>query len=383
MAADQKGWREGTAATLSETKALTSSVRSVLLQIQGGEVDVLGGLTQSCRPPANAAEVAAVDERIRELLAASKKARGAANALAHERRVKYGLLKLSEQRLGMRAKRPEKELFKDRLDEALANEQRVLTAAREELRTVEKELYKHESDLENVSACLVKEVAQMRKLPNGASGKLGKSVSLPALAKTPGGGNGGDATVPPSTPASPTGAAADPSLAGMSVRDLMKCAAQREDASERACKRGSEALLKAGDDCSRACARVVECLEQRTAELGELKTKLREQQEEADEAIVEMDRALKMMRRESEMCKPDAQKKVDTANEVFAQLKSSREKLAADLRSKSTALKIDQTCKNMAPHSVDLSRRRPKNGANSNFNTTKSSVDFERPVSSP
>lgn len=268
-------------------------------------------------------------------------------------------------------------------------------AAREEFRSNEKELEQVEHDLLAVHVYLVREVAHMRKPPL-ASSKLGKSVSLPALAKTPtaGAGGGGGDVIAPASPAnvrtSPTNAAAspsgsmpgvvalDPALQGISSPDLLKMATQRMGRAEEACNRSDAASLKLGEDCSRAIAHVADCMEKRTAELNSIRDSLRDQQDEADGAIAEMDRALKMMKREKEMRKPDAGAKVEKAEAILAQLKASREKLALDLRSKEKALKIDETCKNLAPHRVEAHRRRRKSDA-----CTQPTETTMRPVTSP
>jgi len=150
-------------------------------------------------------------------------------------------------------------------------------------------------------------------------------------------------------------------------------------------------MLRLSDDQNRAAERVSEQLDKRTTELSDLKAKLLDQQAEADVAIYEMERFITKIKRvnvalsveQGDTPEQEAKhnEKVKKAEDAFEQIKSSRNKIAEDIRCKASALKIDEMCKILTLTKVQIGPRiRKKKAATDTSSLTETNMTM-RPAS--
>jgi hypothetical protein len=389
--ADQKGWAGASAATLNQTKAHVGSVYKTIQQLSAGEAE-----SDNQPHPGKAVwmpDTSSLEHRITEGKEASKKCREVIHQMQLMRKNQYGFLTRCEQRLDLRLQRPPTELFNDKLQEALDNEKAVISESRQKLKDQEAQLMQVVTDIDSVLVYLVREVTKKRKHANSAG--LHKSVSLPSISK-PGSPGGASASGrPPTTPAAGSQSLTlmpcreDPGLKGLSCDELMKCAQQREAAASPACKRSKEVMQRLSDEHTRATERVNDCLDKRVAELGDMKSNLLAQQAEADVAIYEMEKFINRVKRVNQSGDtPESEakqaEKVKKAQEAFEQIKSSRQKLAEDIRYKARALQIDESCKILTLTKVQLvPRLRRKKGTGGNDCSLSGTNTTMKPASAP
>lgn len=383
--ADQKGWHGATHATLNQTKAHVGSVYKLIQQLNSGSGEVESDSQLHPGKCVWMPDTSTLDHRISEVKEATKKCREVIHYLQLMRRNLYGYVPRCEQRLKLRTQRPPSELFNDPLHEALESEKAVLTDSRQKLKEQEVQLVKAVSELEAVQTYLVREVTKKRKAASATG--LHKSVSLPSLTKPD--SPASKAASPAATMSATFWLPEDPALKGKSCDELMKCAEQREAATVPVCKRSNEVMQRLSDDHTRAQERVTDCLDKRTAMLGDLKSKLLEQQAEADVAIYEMERFITKIKRVNQSG-PDTPEqdakvaeKVKKAEEAFEQIKASRQKLAEDLRCKASALKIDESVKILTLTKVNFTkprRKKPKPDESCSMSGTERTM---KPTSAP
>merc|ERR1712039_1004674 len=134
---------------------------------------------------------------------------------------------------------------------------------------------------------------------------------------------------------------------------------KREDIALKALSISNEMLTKVTGECTQASAKVDACFVKKIPELMEVKRQLHEQLMESITTISDAERLLNRMQFHAKHAAPDAkpdpkkEEAMKKADAMLAELKEHKSKLQADHQAKTTALQIEQTCKNLIARRVD------------------------------
>lgn len=349
-----KSWANATAANVTQTGNAVSSLRQVLEQLQKKDIVDNVDTDSRSRLMKGTAEVDTIDSRIEEVKESVKKIGDQYLRIQYEFRIKWGQLKVCEQRLESRAKRPESEHFKDHLNEALEYERKVLKESRLELQTHAKDAMKVQAELQVVCGYLNRDVAHKRTPATHLGKHPRKSASVPQLPQIK--NNLDNLTV-----------AEDPVLSKLKAPELIKTALEREERAEKVCRKSSEVMLRVSGICAQALARVVASMEKRCIEVGDLKKQLYEQLQEANGTVADAERVLQRMEMQDRLRQeaaaaameeppqpnPAKEQKMKAAQKFLADLKAARLKVEEDYRNKTASLKVEESCKSLIAGRVD------------------------------
>jgi len=236
----------------------------------------------------------------------------------------WGSLILCEKRNKLRQERPETEMFKDNVDQALEREMQTLLGARE-----------HLHGLVNRGETLR---TQMEVLRVQLQGEQSRETIMQRLNKSN---------------SSPMVLSSDQQPQPASTKDILKKAvAVIEEAAELP-KQSFLIRSQVHSNCDLAANDVHTHLDRRKAELGNLIKGLMDEKVDAEKTIGEAERKIVGLRRRAQntMETPRSSKatedQVAAADSMVVELKSLRDTLEVDLCKKMQALKIDQSCRQL------------------------------------
>mmetsp|Transcript_54987 Transcript_54987/g.112259 ORF Transcript_54987/g.112259 Transcript_54987/m.112259 type:complete len:484 (+) Transcript_54987:83-1534(+) len=232
----------------------------------------------------------------------------------------WGSLMLCEKRQKIRERRPQTELFRDHVDDALWREQQLLTTSREKLADLAKRGEALRSELQVFRIQLGTEESREKALR-----RIMHSNSAPQL---------------------PSGQADTP-------KDVLKQALAKLGEAAELPSRSASARAMVIAQCDLANADVITSLDRRKAELGELIKGLQDQRAGAEKTVGDAEKRIQRLRRhaQSTMETPRSSKVTDdqlsSAASLMVDLRSLKESLEVDLSNKYQALKIDESCRNL------------------------------------
>lgn len=352
---NQKAWATAAASTLNENREHNQSLRNLLQQCAGPEFVEAPKVDDQKAKAKSAGAIASFEARILEVKEAIKRVGEVYVHLSHECKSRYGQLQLCEQRIELREKRPPSEIYKDNVQEALENEQKVVTDARAMLQKTAKECSQSRGDLEMTLLYLGKDMAKTRTPP----ATLQKSVSLPQIVKSPQESPAGVASTTKSLKqvesASFMPSTEDPVLQAMKTDELIKCAISREERAALVVRIGTEVLSKVSQGCDEASQRVSFCLEKKTAEVAYIKKELHEQVKDTNLTLAETDKVFMRLKRTHPQTDSNLQKIV-AVEALVKNLEASKQKLEDNYRCKTASLNVDQSCKLLSAGKVDARR---------------------------
>jgi len=244
----------------------------------------------------------------------------------------WGSLILCEKRNKLREERPETEMFKDNVDQALERELKTLLGARE-----------HLNGLVKRGETLRTQMEALREQLNGEKSRetimqrLTKSNSTPAVLSN----------------SSPAVMSCDQRPQPTPTKDVLKKAVAVIDEAAELPKQSFVIRSQVHSNCELAATDVHTHLDRRKAELGDLIKGLADEKADAEKTIGEAERRIVGLRRRAQntMETPRSSKATDdqvsSAESMVVELKSLKDTLEADLCKKMQALKIDQSCRQL------------------------------------
>jgi len=296
---------------------------------------------------------------------------------------------MCEARLEMRERRPPQERFQDHVHAALVSEHKILTGARAEIDALSKKAEKSHAELKAVQLRLAKGAARREANIKRAATKpkLKSSLSLPMLVKAPSEppspSNAAAPTSPSNAPQSPKYAPLSPSmtrltenpderaLSGVSIQDLIKLARERAKSALSMSEKCADALHKNSEQCDKATANVVASLEKRRTENIALKEQLTSQHKEVTQTVLAAEELIARLKMAQMVAAsptnrneaPPSEAEQKAAEEKWAELQSTEAALVElktakgliedDIRRKTAAMKIDESCKILRAVGVD------------------------------
>jgi len=237
----------------------------------------------------------------------------------------WGIMMLCEQRQRLRQDRPQTELFRDQVDQALEREWQMLTAARVELNdlTVSGEALRKKLEVLHVQL----NTEQSRET---ALRRIMKSHSAPQL---------------------PSGQT--PQANGSSTKEIIKKAIALVDEAT-AHPRLAYAIVSKVNSLSDLMTNEVHAsLERRRAEVGELIRGLHDRKEEAVATIGDAEKRIGRLRRralttiETPRSRQASDEQLSSAEALLVDLRSLKQGLETDLRNKNSALQIDSAARQL------------------------------------
>lgn len=276
--------------------------------------------------------------------------------LTHERYKGFAMLQVCERRQGLRAKRPAAENFKDSLSEALDAERRVLEAMRKELFALEEEGKTIVDDMMNMRSFLSHDTGERRleMAHDLATLKPHFSVKAPEDVEEA-------VLLPGEVPDEAAGKAAPKEAAkekeGPKSEELIKATLSLLERAHGHRQRAMDCCKKSKQEQTRSNQYTEHSLARRTTELAELKRKLEKHALDVDAAILTAERSLARTEHrldpgDKKKCEKHAQDKA-----LLTELRSSRLKLADDIRNKFAALEIDNMCRRVTPAKASEAKR--------------------------
>mmetsp|Transcript_26340 Transcript_26340/g.61437 ORF Transcript_26340/g.61437 Transcript_26340/m.61437 type:complete len:475 (-) Transcript_26340:190-1614(-) len=305
------------------------------------------------------------DAHIRSLSEAERRLLKAFLACQCEGRTKFGVLQVCMMRLQMRERRPAKtELFRDYVDDALDEERKTLTDARNELASLAKACEKLHAEVQDVRSFLAtgasRDAVARRRDQAALSTSNSEKPSFPQRSSSqpllPPLGTSSQSRSSSRTPPSPNHGASR-EFESISTEELFKKARHVVEQSARLEQKCTEVVMRTGDECAKATAHVSACLDRRKNETEELKRSLDDQKQSAERTIAEAEKRIEGLRHRANRA-PDAKVATDAdiqaAKDLVQELRASKGRLENDYRHKSMSLKIDESCRNLTTCKVDL-----------------------------
>lgn len=259
--------------------------------------------------------------RMQAMNDAVQKVGNAVSKCQHECRMKFSAVKVCEMRLALRENKPQEELFRDDVHEALEKELQVLTAAREELQTWAKSGEQVKVEIEETQMLLL--TGNSRE---NVARRLQRGSSLPSLVG------------PPNAP---------------TTEELIKTSYELVEKALRISQSSYEALQRAITECDQATARVTASFDRRTAQTEELKKSLEFQKKHATATIHTAERRLAMLKMrahktpETPRSSEATQEQMQAVEDLLADLKSGKKHLEQDYRNKTSSYKVDKSCRGL------------------------------------
>merc|ERR1712083_572435 len=136
--------------------------------------------------------------------------------------------------------------------------------------------------------------------------------------------------------------------------DLIKIAEACTRVAKKLIDRCTDALAKNNKTCEKAVAQVMASLDKRRKENSEIRKELIEQKKKVDETISDAGSQLLRLRMQqnahssdSDVRKASEEKwaQLQPAQAALAELETTRKQLEDDIQNKTTAMKIDESCK--------------------------------------
>jgi len=331
-------------------------------------------------------------------------------SLERARRSKWAPLNVCERRLELRDGRPLQELIRDQCQEAMEHERQTLLEARQELEEQTSTTKEMLMNLENAKASLVSDLQNKRHsmridrscLSPGKlkSGSTQDRLVLPSLQDV---ANYGQPPTP-NTASKPVVGASHEESRQLDARQLIQAAIHLEEDAVRLCNASDAAMIATKKECTRASNMALDALARRCHETDDLKKRIEIQLRETDETIVQTEMSLtktkkKLDSHEQPLNALDKQfhmrgkrtqtesirdnvheeleshldsvkksvkalsNKYQSTKDVLEQLRSSKDRMVQDHRSKQSALKIDDSCLKVTPRkAIELDRKDPVGG---------------------
>lgn len=332
--------------------------------------------------------------------------------LQRAHRSKWGPLNVSERRLEIRDGRPLQELVRDHVQSALEHERQTLIESRQELADQIQVCKETLISLDELKSKLLLDLSHKR---HGL--RIDRSCLSPGRPIGQGPNKEQERLVLPqvthvafyTSPPSPRGAergSGDRRETGrqMDTRSLIQLAVKMEEEAMQLCNESDAVMLHTKRECASANAESMTCLARRVDETDDLRRQLEQQLSETASAISHTERSItKTMKKLKDHEQPlrilDKQfdlrnkrtsregirdpvteeleshletvksavkmhtTKWQSMNDVLQQLKSSKLRIVEDLRCKTLAQRIDDTCVKMtARKAIELDRMDPRGG---------------------
>jgi hypothetical protein len=323
-------------------------------------------------------------------------------------RSKWAPLNVCERRLELRDGRPLQELVRDHFQEALEHERQTLIEARQELADQIQGTKEMLSSLEAMKQECIEDMQHKRHAmridrsclnPDKPHGKEPDRFFLPALPEVV------NYTLPPSPKdtAHGTGVQHEQSRQG-GARTLISRAVRLEENAMRLCNENDAAMLHCKRECSRANAATCVAMDRRTQDVAKLKTQLEGAIQETDATIAEAERSLQKTKKKLDAHEAPLRclnkqfslrdrrtdrehirdpvtddmeshldavkksvsvltKKWQSTKNILDHLKASKQQMVEDLKCKTIAWKIDDSCRKVTPKkAIELDRMDPRGG---------------------
>jgi len=290
--------------------------------------------------------------------------------LVHERYARFADLQVCELRLKHREGRPDQENFKDNLHANLESEQKVLATCREEMMAREEQVTSKLEVLVPLRKDLAKDMATRRLIIEHEMTNLRPAKSSHKV--KPG---GSDCSLPKIADAKPAdeaaGNVATPTQSTMSLDHSggmeasttsvhhhvdnevsLKMITETEkllDGVEEFMDKGDEAIKKSKRTSGVVTKAVENSLTARTRHLQELKSSLESRVLDVSYAIQTAERELHKYERRLEAGDAAKRSTLQSHRQVLAELEKTKADLIEDLRHKTRALNIDNTCRRVTP----------------------------------
>jgi hypothetical protein len=325
-------WDSSTQATLCRVEALTRDVFDNVYKNQAAEAAARKAMQEhakrerekqrvkvhaGCRR--HEATIKASMKCMREIEHAVVQVEGAQGRMTAERYTRFAESKVCEHRIDLRSRRPGPELFRDTVQQLLEKEMHCLTSAREELLSQESECRRLLSELKAVFDEMAKDIGNRRLA-------MKKDISTISA--------GMDVELQNPECISDSGS-----------QNMLQRGYEFIDLGLKLCTHSDEIVKRIKTEASVMTKRVANALALHTKELASFRAKLARQVVESEGAIDKAEQQLSRMLPRIEM--GDVALK-DTAGKLQAllrDLRATRQKTSEDLRNKTTALEIDNSCR--------------------------------------
>lgn len=259
---------------------------------------------------------------------------GAEGRLTAERYACFAETKVCERRFELREKRPAQELFRDSVQRSLERQLEELNTARQELLEKEAEGKRFAEELHSLWDELAKDIGNRR---------LAMRFDLATI----NGGEDVDLCSPENISDSKSKEMSDRayklSLAGLQLNDYSEVLVSR-------IKRQSAAT----------CKQVAQALALHTKELAGLRSTLARQVEESKGAIDKAEVQMRHLDQRLEMGDESVRPNATALKALLRDLRASKQKTIDDLRSKTAALEIDNSCRRVTPQMATSDPFEPK-----------------------
>lgn len=329
---NQEDWQSKTAATLSRVSSLTKDVFQTVHQNHAAEAAARAAVLEQKeklrkkqrvkvhgRMKQHEAIIKASYACTKEVKHSIVQVEGAQERLTAERYQRFAGTKVCEYRLDLRAKRPEPELYVDSVQQALEKEMHFLNTARQELLNKEDQAKRFLAELQTMCDTMAKDIGNRR---------LAMKKDMATISA------GQDA----------------PLCSPECISDQRSGDVQQES------QKLAEAALRFKDECEGLVSRikkesvivskrVANCLRLHTQELAGMRKKLAAQVTESETAFDKAELQLSHMMQRTGMGDSAMAQRVGKMEALLRDLGASRRKTTEDLRNKTIALEIDNSCR--------------------------------------
>lgn len=329
-------WQSSTQATLCRVEALTRDVFDNVYRNQAAEVAARKAMQEHAkrerekqrlkvhaRCRVHEGIIKASMKCMKEIEFAVTQVEGAQGRMTAERYTRYAESKVCEHRLDLRSKRPGPELFRDSVQQLLEKELQSLNSAREELLKQESECRRLLIELKTVFDEMAKDIGNRRLA-------MKKDIS------TINAGTDVELQHPQCI--------SDAGSRNMAQRgyECIEVSLKLKDLSE-------EIVKRIKTEASVMCKRVGQALALHTKELATLRAQLARQVVESEVAIEKAEQQLSRMLPRIEMGDVALKDTADKLQALLRDLRATRLRTSEDLRNKTTALEIDNSCRKVTP----------------------------------
>lgn len=281
---------------------------------------------------------------------------GAQGKMTGERYTRFADSKVCEHRLDLRSKRPEKELYRDTVQHLLEKESQSLNSSRQALLKEESECRRLLGELKAVFDELAKDIGNRRLA-------MKKDIST-------------------------INAGADTELhnpeciSDAASREIAQRAYELVESGLKLKDHSEEVVKRIKTESSVISKRVTQALQLHTKELASLRASLARQVVESEGAIEKAEQQLGRMLPRIDMGDETLKEAADKLQALLRDLRATRSRTSEDLRNKTTALDIDNSCRKVTPQMASGDAA-PKKLASSSSAPVLGSVNMSSSTANP
>jgi len=366
MPRDHDEWHSTTEATLCRVDKLTRDIHEKVHQNQAAEAAARAAVQEQkdkerkkqrlkvhARMKEHEAVIKDTYKCMKEIQHAMVQVEGAQGRLVAERYTRFAETKVCEYRLDLREKRPAAEKFTDTIHHALEKELETLNHARQELLHQEREAKEIVGELRLINDCLGKDIGNRRLAMTKDLSTIGPGQDVPLCSPE--------------------------CISNKRSLEMQQKAYKLSEAGLHLSDHSEVLVTRIRRHAANVAKRVTQAFLSHTKELAVMRAKLARQVVDSEAAIDKAELQLSHMKQRVDMGDMSLSDRADALKATLRDLRAIRQKTSEDLRNKTIALELDNSCRKVTaqmasgeapPNKLSTSSSAPALGSKKMASTT-------------